>query len=267
MKKLFIYGDSFAEEELYKFQNCKASKKIYSQFKSYHQVLRESNLYEDVVSFGSGGADFWSQYQKMNETYTGNEDVLLLLTHPGRFTIKGKNYAGLPSTERLISETLSTVLSREKTDVLSKTQLKTMRAIVKYYAYLYDEEKEDFIHNHILKEFENKITTNFFIVPCFRNSYSWGVEDKTKLLQMEKVLCGVFDGENRSWSLSNDEIYMRTPVTDFRRNHMTEPNHIVFGNKLIDLITKGIPIDFSYDDGCWYKPTEDDFFKYYTKVV
>ena len=253
-KDLLIFGDSYGEEELVAYPPLHPMYKEYKKLKSFHSYLRESAEFRSVKSFAVGGSDLWSQYETFLESYTGNEIIIWFITHPGRIrTRSGSLLSNLPSCEHMLWEYEHGQYKNRNSDV----QIQELKAAIGFYMYLYNEDKELFLHKKIIEEIQSLVPpSNLIMIDSFntlgkKNAPSIGY---------------AFGTENGVFVKSNDmaDYYALVKTHhDIRRNHMTDANHAIFAEELLTHIKTGASIDYKK----FVRPSPEDFSMYFKPIT
>lgn len=253
-KNLLIFGDSYGEEDMVAYPNLHPMYSEYRKLKSFHAYLRESNEFRSVKSFAVGGSDLWSQYEKFLKSYTGNEVVVWFVTHPGRIrTRSGSLLSNLSSCEHMLWEFEHGQYKSRNSD----TQIQELKAAIGFYMYLYDEEKELFLHKKIMEAITKSINPNDCIIVDSFNTfnktdapsigYAFGLENSVFV---------------KSYNMADYYELVKTHH-DVRRNHMTEANHKIFAEELLSHIKTGSKINYRR----FVKPSPEDFDMYFKPIT
>lgn len=252
MKDLIIFGDSFAAEfkETLIVEFLKNNKKNvleqHNALISYHSLLRNSNKFNSVTSYGIEGDDLWHQFKKFQEVYTGEELVVLFETGPNRLT----SPEGIPCTNYNTVTHLQELALKFK-DAFTKDlyavadrRLKVYSAAAEYFLYLQRDDFDKFVHNAIIEEMK-RINPNILIIPCFKSCKTYN----------NMSLVDITNFEFKPGKAS-------TEVFDLRRNHLTEENHQVLANQIIKYFTDNTPVNFDE----FIKTPNTNVSKYFTKL-
>jgi hypothetical protein len=211
-KKLYIFGDSFAAENMPNV--CADVLAIMQPLLSYHTIIRDSELFSLVMSYAVGGSDFLSQYLLFLKYYNENDEFLFFETSPDRIQTKNGrffNYAMAVKDTSLYIGTLP-----------SAAELMQVKC---YYEKFYDHEFYEFISDTLV----NRIARleNVTVIPSFDTS-------TIKRPNIKETMCIVFYKENIVFNKyeANKKKYI-----DGRRNHMTETNHKIFADEILGYYT------------------------------
>ena len=247
MKDLIIFGDSFAEEYLQMtvFKFFKNDSKIVKSLStrneliSYHGLLRQSNQFNSVFSYGISGDDLWSQFKKFQEVYSGKEQVIFFETAVGRITspegIQCPNYYTINYLRDLILKSGS---SLHDTDID-----KILKAGADYFLYLQRDDFDTFANTAIINKIK-EICAHALIIPCFKNSITYnGVS--------------LSDISNYEFDPDYDAHYF-----EIRRNHLTEENHEILANQIINYFISDNKINFELFD----KKPNTNFNRYFVQL-
>jgi hypothetical protein len=248
MKKLLIFGDSFGEEFALGFGPNFPYHNEHKNLISYTQILRESNVFSSIENYAFGGSDLWWQYKIFLEKYTGDENVLWLLTNPNRITLENPdNPGGAPFTVVGLnfSEFQLDRIRSGKEPNYSKSAEVIYNAAVEYYKHLIRDDYDEFVYETLINKISDKAKENVWFIPCF----------KTKRFP-DFSLLDVFIKESTAldYVVSRDQ----NKYIDIRRNHLTEENHKVLAKQIIDYYTTGKQLDPSL----FVVPSKKDFDKY-----
>jgi hypothetical protein len=252
-KNLLIFGDSYAEEQLIAYPRGHQYHDLVHNTVSYHSVLRNSELFERVISHGIGGSDLWSQFKLFKLYYTGQETVLWFLTHPGRISLDDDEHDHYPN----LDSCLNLLYNHENNPKLIKSstnneKIEKILAAISHFKYLKRDDYDCYVQERIVSDIVN-IAPNVILIPVFYNSFG--------NVHCQDSLGNIYLKENVTFNLDTSEKYMKKLENyyDLRRNHMIEKNHIILGNQLIDLIRNNISIDYSK----FVYPDDQDIDKYF----
>ena len=230
MKNLYIFGDSFGEEIPLGFQPEHGLHQRVMSLVSYHDIIRDSGLFNQVYVFAEGGSNLWKQFvlfkEKIQEIQP-DDVVIWFETHPGRLVSKcGRHLPNLNSVERLLH---SLKISKYNND--TQHQINLCESAINYFKFLQRDDYDDFAHSAI-KDGINSLKPNTHWIQCFNTTKNG--------LKIDQVLGNAYTIENREFSkyinLSN--------YIDLRRNHMIEENHVIFAHNLLEYIQHGTEIFF-----------------------
>lgn len=245
MKKLLIFGDSFAEDDLQQFWTGHPIYHEYRKHKNWHWVVKNSGLYDEIECHAIGGSDLWSQYLLFLKYYSGVEDVLWFETTFGRLSSPdGKDhYTNLNCIDMRLYELLHGRLKGRDLETVERLQ-----AARNYFLYLQRDDLDKFTHDSIIKEIYKKCP-KVQMIPCFEQSTSCTKSNNN----LNTINFLELDGFNINYG------ELVKTHWDIRRNHMTEENSLILGNQIVKLLTTGIDIDYSL----FLKPTPDQISKYF----
>ncbi len=249
MRNLYIFGDSFGEEVPLAFPPEHRLHQRVMKLVSYHDIVRDSGLFNKVYTFAVGGSNLWKQFvlfkEKIQEIQP-NDVVVWFETHPGRLTsICNINLPNLNSVERLLHQLKNSKTSDD--DYRYKTNI--YEAAIGYFKFLQRHDYDEFAHSSI-KDAINKLHSGIHWIPCFIT--------KCNQLRIEQVLGNAYFVENREFSKYIDlSLYI-----DLRRNHMIEENHAIFARNLVEYIQNGTKICFDR----FVSPKQEDCSIYFEMI-
>ncbi len=248
MEDLLIYGDSFGEEENVTFPKKHPLHEKAHKLLSFHQLLRESNLFNSVITYAKGGTSLWSQYKIFRETYKGEGRVVWFITHPCRFIVNS------PNGELRITSLASVEQQIWEAERLPNTSVEVglLKSAKDYIVYMQDIEEESFKHQKLLEEIQKTVGDKLVLV----DSFNFFKNTKLPLYIVSRLENEMFIGSGKPIDYQKH----RRIYHDLRRNHMIEENHRLFCNQLINKIQTGEEIDMSD----YFKPNPKDFAKYFT---
>ena len=247
-KALLIFGDSYGEEYFKLYQKDDQLRPLINQLISYHSLLRNSNLFNKVISYADSGSSLWVQYNEFKKHYTGTETVLWFLTEPGRFTIDLRNTT---FNDIFNAASISSLQHRiwlceiQKED---ETITKIFKSAVDYAMWMRDIEKEEYLHSKLIIDIQNIAGDNLHIIDTFNFFKKSNPSLLDVFIEENKIFLGKY-----SWTL------FRRLYKDIRRNHIIEENHVILAQQIIDNIFNRIDFDFSK----LVKPAQSDFKKYF----
>jgi hypothetical protein len=251
---LLIFGDSYANEykapRAFKFlesiPHIFDALSISENLTSYHSIIRKSNVFKSVTSYGLTGDDVWNQYKKFKEVYTGTEAVLFFETTPFRITAPGEwPCPGLFSVEEMLNTRKKHSKELEKWQDDLEPCVNALNAAIGYFKYLQRDDFDIFSSKNIVREIYNACP-NVLILPNFSSSTTF----------INKCLCDISMSEFKLTDNAKIEHY------ELRRNHLTEENHVILAEKIINFFINDIPFDFE-NFSTSHNP---DFKKYYLKL-
>ena len=237
MKKLLIFGDSFGTE--------KAEHPRQSSTLRFHDYLRDRKYFSSIETYAIGGADLWSQFKKFSSIYTGSEEVILFETSPGRVTLNTDTlhgrYVGLPEAEYKIIKDSSNPVHVYMRD---------------YFRYLMRDDYDKFLNRSMIEKIK-LLCPHILIIPCFTDSVTTIISGNTKLAVLGSVTLNENEIFLKQGKITDSRLYI-----DLRKNHLTEENHVVLAEQILEYYKFGIPLNFYK-----YKlPYLSDFDKYFIKV-
>jgi hypothetical protein len=244
---LQIYGDSFGEEEPQAFHHSHAMYREYKNLLSYHTLLRDSGLFRSVTTFAVGGSDLWTQRELFLKNYTGTQLVLWFETHPGRLTSPcGLQMPNLNSAEHRLYE------HREgfyKNAANNDHIVQVLDAACDFFTHLMNDDYESFAQREMVADIRNRCASAL-VLPCFDKSITFDPQTRRSLISAFITENNVFqDVWNRGhW--------------DIRRNHMTEANHRILAQQLIDYYRSGQPPSLTG----WVAPNPAERSKYFRAI-
>jgi len=250
-QKLLIFGDSFGEEFNISFHVGHPLRAASDSLLSYHTLLKESGYFSSIENYALGGCDLFTQYQRFLEKYTGDELVLWFLTNPNRITIDNIDHpGGIPFTIVGLNfcEFQLERIRNKKEPHLTKSAENIYAAAVEYYKYLQRDNYDDYVFLSIMNDIRKKAGKNVWFIPCFRTN-------ATK--DIDFALLDVFMDESNSMRYEVQKHQHK--FVDIRRNHMTEANHRVLANQILDYYKTGKDIDPTL----FVKPRPEEFSKYF----
>jgi hypothetical protein len=236
-RNLLIFGDSYAEEQLIAYPRGHYYHKLVHSTTSYHEILRRSELFSKIKVYAVGGSDLWSQFKLFKEHYTENDQVLWIITHPGRLSLSPRcHYPNLSSCLNLLHA--HTNNPQLVNSVGNKQKITEINAAIEYFKYLKRNDYDMYVQESILNDIL-KISKDAILIPAFHDSFG--------TVPTEDYLGKLFIKENIVFNVDTVEKYMKKLEThyDLRRNHMIEENHVIFAEQLIERIRNGTEIDYS----------------------
>jgi len=241
-----IFGDSFAEEFLDGFPSSHYLYNSVHSLLSYHKLLRECGEFNSVTSYGEGGTSLWDAFTKINKLYKPGTKVILFVTHPGRFVANSVSAGKIKfTTLAAIEHQLWEMSIRTNPDEEEARLLVSARD---YLVYMQDSKEEQFKHGALLDKIRKILGDDLMLVDTFNFYGSRGTS-----------LYDIYHKENEVFFRGSDYAEMRKQYDDIRRNHMTEENHRLLANQIINKIKMGTELDFSD----FYVPKQTDFTKYF----
>jgi hypothetical protein len=250
VRNLYIFGDSFGEEVPIGFPPEHTLHQRVMALVSYHDIIRDSGLFNKVNSFAEGGSNLWKQFvlfkEKIQEIHP-DDIVVWFETHPGRLTSKcGVNLPNLNSAERhLRNHLLNSKISGA--DFQHRTNIH--EAAINYFKFLQRDDYDEFAHSAI-KDTINKLRPNIYWIPCFNTKHNG--------LRIDQILANAYSIENHEFSK-----YLDLPhYIDLRRNHMIEENHAIFARNFIEYIQNGTEICFDK----FVTPKQEDCSIYFERI-
>ena len=249
VRNLYIFGDSFGEEVPIGFPPEHTLHQRVMALVSYHDIIRDSGLFNKVYTFAEGGSNLWKQFvlckEKIKEIQP-DDVVVWFETHPGRLTSKcGINLPNLNSVERLLHNHLK-YSKISDADYQHRTNI--YEAAISFFKFLQRDDYDEFAHITV-KAAIDKLRLGIHWIPCFI-SYN--------RLKIDQVMANAYHIENREFSK-----YIDFPhYIDLRRNHMTEENHAIFARNLIEYIQNGTEICFDK----FVTPKQEDCSIYFERI-
>jgi hypothetical protein len=246
MSKLLIFGDSFGEENAYAYPPSHDMYQEHKKLISFHGILRNSGVFTSVTTYAVGGTDLWSQYQLFVKHNEPDATVLWFETHPGRIVSRcGVNLANYNSVLNRI-EQHTTGYYKDNPD--NEHKLKVLHAAKSYFEYLQREDYDLYAHKKMIDDIKKQSHRVTFI-PCFHSCVTrvdgMGVLSDATILENN-----IFNNESRGhW--------------DIRRNHITEENHVILAQQIIDHFKNGAQIWCN----SFVEPQKSDFTKYFKKIT
>jgi len=235
MKDLLIFGDSFAAETtnstIKQFIEyvpvLDHADRLKQQLISYHQLLRASRQFNSVTSYGIAGDDLWNQFRLFQYHYTGKESVVFFETAPGRITSNNgtvcSNLATVNLTQGLIKR-----FERFGHHVPNLDQFKQIHnAAFEYFLHLQRDDFDQFVNQQIVSQIR-KCVDDLVVIPCFPSSSSYAGHSLLDISNSE------FDP---NFSASQDFV-------ELRRNHLTEENHYILADQIVNYFRSKKPVDF-----------------------
>lgn len=248
-QKLLILGDSFGTDL--------DAIEIRNSIVTYHDILKNSGLFTDVINLAVPSSSFWWAYKQFKRTYVADKTfVLWFVTIPGRISNDRFGHVANHQDAELKLLTESNLNHKASKDQL----LKFYRATLDYYMYICDNEFDDHVQYTMLESIlKNELHTDFLLVPCFKQSLPENLNADLK------SLVEVFYLENTQ--LVSDPQHWHNFLLkniDRRPNHLTEPNHKILGKKIIESIQdKKTILKIDVDD--FVLPSASEISKYIFK--
>ena len=232
-KDLLIFGDSYGEEELVAYPQGHPLYSEVMKLKSFHEIIRESREFNSVTSYAKGGADLWSQYEIFLQKYTGKETVVWFVTQSRRLTVDNVSAPNLSSAEFLLWTYESGNMPYD-----AKT-VSLIKSVIDFFTYLQNDKQEIFLHKKILEDIKLRVPNITFVNGFATDELPYNEEN---------ALCKVFHNENRLFLNTKDYTKYQDFIKkyyDLRRNHMTEENHMILAEQLLNTILLGLEFDYS----------------------
>jgi len=196
MQKLAIFGDSYAKKDASDIQE-----------RSWHDFI---DTYE-VTNFGEPGTDLWFSYNLFLKNYASFDKVIFLITSPYRITLTNPNIVIYPNQ----NYTTASV----KVETATGKELEQYKAVVSYYEYIRDKEKDEQLHQLMVDNIK-RLCPTAIVYPCFKDSWynAWNHETALySITEFEDSFLGM-----------NDQIrkeFYRRGLRDSRACHLTEDNN------------------------------------------
>jgi hypothetical protein len=219
--KIAIYGDSFGSEDLLFNQYHPNIEQIGKPWVSY---LREK--YE-IVNYCRPASDLYYSYKIFKENYSQFDKNIFLITSSGRFSFKFDN-------AYIHSHSIFSAQGKYKIEKDSMKK-KALQAVIDYFRYLQDSDKDREIDELILKEIKC-LDSNALLIHCFGKNGLFNITKQEDIAWNSKLTYSALD-----------------PVLDVRYSHITKENNIIL-SKLVDecLIQNK---EFIFDIKQFYTPT------------
>jgi len=231
MKDLLIFGDSFGAETATSMTRqfiehvplLKQADLRRSQLISYHQLLRSSGQFRSVTSYGIAGDDLWNQFRLLQAHYTGKESVVFFETAPGRITSPD----GIACANLTTVNHMHLLIKRFGHRVANLDRFKQVQnAALEYFLHLQRPDLDQFVNQNIVVQL-TKTVDDLLIIPCFPLSSSYAGHS----------LLAISNSEFDPSRLSHD-------LFELRRNHLTEGNHHILADQIVNYFRSGKPLDF-----------------------
>lgn len=241
MRNLYIFGDSFGEEKPLGYPENHPLHHEVMALTSYHDLIRQSKVFDRVISYAEGGSNLWKQYlllKKHLATIAPHDVVIWFETHPGRLVSKcGKNLPNFNSVERLLAEARNSSKSIPNREHV----IRICQAAKDYFLLLQRPEYDHFAHDAI-KKAAHDLRPDIYWIPCFPMEHLGQ--------SIKKVLAYAYSIENQEFSkyINMSDHY------DLRRNHMIQRNHELFAVNLLEHILYNTPLRFDQ----FVKPNKKD---------
>lgn len=189
MKKIAVYGDSFA--------NCNSEIALKDE-KTWVDLLGK---HYQVDNYAQSGSSLYFSYCRFQDTHSRYDRLIFIVTSPGRLEVLNHDDQTI-----YISNLESAEYHLPRSGPLNRPYVLAARD---YFKYIYNDEKENFIHRLILSEI-TRIRPDTFIYPAF-------AEDQT-----EFTLSEISRIERGAWECLGGTY---DPRQDRRRAHITDDNH------------------------------------------
>jgi hypothetical protein len=231
--KLGIFGDSFAS--LF----CRNHKRY-----ATHPIMKNLgkpwplllNNY-DVTNYAASGSDLYFSYKLYKENKHKHEKNIFVITAPYRLSVNNQ------ITKEIVHLHHSSIANSIK-DRSTGYEKELMDAVLKYYEYVIDYEKDLLFHNLMIEELKKE---NVLLIHGFG----------------EKGLINVFDMESSVWGLTLN-FQRGEKFKDFRYCHLTKENNEILAQIITDCLKNNKP--FEFDLKKFYKPLKSEKDKYVIKT-
>jgi hypothetical protein len=229
MKKLGIFGDSNA------FYNLKG---YFKEPKHYWQHMLAEKLGVDFDCFGLNGSSLYYSYNKLKslKNFNDYEYVVFIETQPGRLYIGGD----LEERRLVISEPfLEKLRQQDFQQIRPSFHFDIIEAGDKYFKFLRQENFDQDIHNLLVKEVYNLLSTankKFVIQPVAPIPYT-NISKPTYPTDVNFFLSDIVSKQYSVISKKESEKYNQS--TERLTNHLTPKNNETMANYYFDLLTIG----------------------------
>ena len=229
-----IIGDSFGDDK-----GCWPHR--WSDVGPGWPELLSKNPDYSVENLSEGGASFWYCYQKFLGIYKDFDQIIFMVTQPGRLTKFIPNFSeGAPAYKH--HPNLEQVL-RWKKLVIEKNRISealiNLEAIENYFLYVKNDEYDEHVQWLFVEKIK-RLKPNTVIVPCFYDSIK--TLTTTPLCEVgHNELIQLHDG------LDLKKIYKKLQDdgrSDARKCHMSEENNYVFYRLMLKFL-QGVPVQIN----------------------
>lgn len=223
-KTVWIFGDSYADQDY----------KVTDMYTAWPEKLHENYEVYNFAKAGSGPdysvQQLVKQLKKTSIDKLQTVSVIFLISDINRFNMKFFNNAG--------DQHLSTYLIYEDIKTPFRDQVtkyspykKFMRQFLELYIFNSSYLETELIKTISLLKCYSELFEKMLIWPVFQemsNSYITSTKNCIIMPKSLYLLEGVKEGGNEK----------------YRNNHLTEPNHMVMIEQLVNWIDNNIPVDF-----------------------
>lgn len=231
-RNLYIYGDSFGDEHLH--NTHPDTRELMLALPSYHQMLRDTGMFNSVTSHAVSGSDFLSQYILFTECYNECDDFIFFETSPDRVRLRDGRFFNYTMAVN------DNALYRDHHGI---------DAVKHYYENYHNTQFAEFVSTKLVNSINER--HNVLVIPCFESSCVYR-DDKTEHMCIAPYKESQIFLEYHS----NKEKYH-----DIRRNHMTTTNHKILTDMIVNYYTSdsGYQVDLTK----FIKPDVEPFDTYF----
>lgn len=208
VKKLAIFGDSFADD--------KGFKKIYnSQGLSWIDYIKQTNLYS-VDNFAERGASLWWCYKQFVAHCKNYDKIIFLVTFPNRITLPDTTKLTIRNHQQPHNVELHLRFAKDSTH-------NQYKLIQDYYDNIHDVDRELFFHNSVVEKIQT-LRPDTILYPCSNISIPNSLDlPLLDIMQHEDTVWGGF-----TMSFRNEG------KDDARMCHMIEENNMLVGQMFLN---------------------------------
>jgi hypothetical protein len=246
---LLIFGDSFTSDYRDpKREHYELRKNMFT----FHDELAASGMFSSIKNFSAPGSNFWWSYEEFKKVYNPKTTIVLwAITYPGR--VSDSKFGHVPS----YIDAVDKIKNFKETNVLKWENLEFYKAARDYFFYISNQEynirAQHLIVESILKD---ELLDNFLLMPCYHESLPSAIQPKHALID-------IFNLENQALNIKNYADWLDN-FTDSRCNHITEKNHKILGQTIIEHINNNKKI-LDIDLQNFVKPSKEELSTYLFK--
>lgn len=239
--KIAIFGDSYADP----YVNVERKWGI-----SWARLLAENYNYK-IENFGMKGSNLWWSYEKFLENYEKFDQIIFVVTAPGRLSSIEKIDEG----KHLHMPGLEVINFFEQNNKDNEFLLKIYHSMKDYFLYFQNDRQEEFLHNKTIEEIINKCNLNkkpLALIPAFKDSLHYQTIFKMPLSKIN------LKEQTINTGIDNEFVFEKKHT---RANHMSKQNNEIFA-QLVHEIIQGTRTSVTMDDFVFEKfPNPEDYWE------